>query len=550
MANMTDYAETRQQFSWDAVFDSFDWDAPEELNMGHEICERWTGADSKALVAERVNGRVEEFTFDELDAISNSLANALNRHGFLKRDHAAILLPMIPEVYHSLLGTLKAGIISLPSTQGLGNDSLSYRINDSGATALITTYGEIDRIRGFLDETALETVFLVDNGEAEEQILSDERFVDFNDEVEDSDSEYKTVKTSGDDVAFLQYTSGTTGQPKGCKAPHRMLAIHKVFGKYGLDLHDDDLYWLTADMGWAAGPNLGMCAPWVNQVPVYQYEGQFDGHGVIEKLANHHITNFYTAPTAYRMMARNEAVVEKFDLGHLRHLSSLGEPLNLETIEWTVDKFGVPIHDTYGQTETGLSISNYPCLDVKAGSMGKPMPGFDVVLLDEDRNKIEEPNTTGEITYPKGLPMFLGYWKRPDLNEELFKDGFFHSGDLAYFDEEGYYWYVSRKDDVIITSGHRVSPFEVEDILFDHEAVKEVGVIGVPDNLRGEIIKAYVSTSEGFSPSKALIEELQEFTKERLAAYEYPREIEFLEGLPKTDSGKISRHVLREKEDK
>lgn len=548
MPNMEDYETVRSDFSWDDVYDSFDWDAPKELNMAHEICERWTGNDIEALVAERLDGTVECFTFEELDSIVNQFANALNDQKIERGDRVASLLPMIPEVYQTILGTLKAGAVYMPVFQKLGTDAISFRLQDSQVKALVTTYNEVSRINDLLDDSPVESVFLVDNGGADDVSVDSDLWMDFHDAIENHDDEYDTIRTGGDDIAFLQYTSGTTGQPKGCKAPHRMLAIHKVFGEYGLDFQQDDLFWCTADMGWATGPNLGMAAPWVHQVPVYQYEGQFDAEGVVDRWVEHDVTNFYSAPTAYRMMAQNSDIVESADLDHVRHLCSVGEPLNSEIIEWAREYIGTAIYDTYGQTECGLTISNYPDLEVRPGSMGKPTPGIDIVLLDENGDVVNKPNQTGEIAYPRGLPMFLDYWERPKKNEKVFEGGHYHSGDLAYYDEDGYYWYMGRADDVIITSGHRVSPFEIEECLIEHPRVTEVGVIGVPDEIRGKVIKAFVSTSHDYEPNDDLTAELQQFTKEQLAAHEYPRKVEYIENFPKTTSGKIQRHKLRERE--
>ena len=331
---------------------------------------------------------------------------------------------------------------------------------------------------------------------------------------------------------------------------HRAILQEHVTAKWVLDLRDDDTYWCTADPGWVTGIAYEILGSWSNGVAALVYAGRFDPKRWYQLLEKYTITVWYTAPTAIRMlMAAGTALVKEFDLTNLRHMCSVGEPLNPEAIKWSIKAFGIPFHDTWWQTETGaICIANYPCMDIKMGSMGKPIPGLTAGIVDNEGHEVKA-NTEGNIAMrPKWPAMMHAIWRRPQKYKSYFINGWYLSGDRGWQDTDGYFWFIGRADDVIKTSGERVGPFEVESALVEHPAVVEAGVIGKPDPLRGEIIKAFVVLEQNTKPSEALKKELSEYVKKHLAGHAYPREVEFIDKLPKTRSGKIMRRILKAKE--
>jgi acetyl-CoA synthetase len=351
-----------------------------------------------------------------------------------------------------------------------------------------------------------------------------------------------------EDPLYLLYTSGTTGKPKGVVHVHNDILGHHMTSKWVLDLRDDDVYWCTADPGWVTGTVYGIFGPWSLGTSVVTYEGRFDADSWYELIDRLKVTIWYTAPTALRMLMKaGDEVVFEHNLDTLRHILSVGEPLNPEVVRWGMKVFGLPIHDNWWQTETGMQlISNLPCLPVKPGSMGKPLPGVYASVVNDEGHELE-PGQLGRLVVRPGWPSMLRtIWRNPAKYEEYFRiPGWYFSGDNAWIDEEGYFWFVGRADDVINTSGHRVGPFEVESALIEHPAVAEAGVIGKPDQERGEIIKAFIVLNRGVNETPELLDEIKEFTKKQLAAHAYPREIEVKETLPKTRSGKIMRRLLK-----
>ena len=358
------------------------------------------------------------------------------------------------------------------------------------------------------------------------------------------------AEMDSEDPAFVLYTSGTTGKPKGVMHVHRAILQEHMTAKWALDLRDDDTYWCTADPGWVTGIAYEILGSWSNGVAAFVYAGRFDPKKWYSLLAKYKITVWYTAPTAIRMlMAAGGTLVKTFDLSHLRHLCSVGEPLNPEAIKWSIKVFGRPFHDTWWQTETGaICIANYPCMDIKIGSMGKPIPGLTADIVDDAGQPLGVKKEGNIAMKPKWPSQMHTIWRRPAKFKSYFMNGWYISGDRGWKDEDGYFWFIGRADDVIKTSGEREGPFEVESALVAHPKVVEAGVIGKPDVMRGEIVKAFVVLEPNTKPSEALKKELSEYVKKHLAGHAYPREIEFIDKLPKTRSGKIMRRILKAKE--
>ena len=353
-----------------------------------------------------------------------------------------------------------------------------------------------------------------------------------------------------DDYGFMLFTSGTTGKPKGVVHRHYSILQEHLTAKWVLDIHERDICWITADPGWITGVAYGILGTWSLGASVVCYDGRFDPEKWYEVLEKYQVSVWYTAPTAIRMLERaGDQLVKKYDLSHLRHLASVGEPLNPEPIRWGLRVFGLPFHDNWWQTEIGgICIANYPIMDIKLGSMGKPIPGVQAAIVDDDGHPLP-PNQEGNLALKPTFPSLMAtIWRRPHKFKSYFKNGWYISGDRAFVDKDGYFWFIGRADDVIKTAGERVGPFEVESALVEHPAVVEAAVIGLPDPIRGEIIKAFCVLGPGYSPSEKLKEEISQFIKKNLAGHAYPREIEFIERLPKTRSGKILRRVLKAKE--
>ena len=368
--------------------------------------------------------------------------------------------------------------------------------------------------------------------------------------MKDASGSGDITPTGPEDWAIMHYTSGTTGKPKGAAHVHQAIMGHYMTARYVLDLHDDDIYWCTADPGWVTGTSYGMFGPWSNGVTSVVYEGGFDPDTWYSIIAKYKVTMWYTAPTAIRMLMKaSDEVPKRHDLSTLRYICSVGEPLNPEAVVWGRDVFDQAIHDNWWQTETGcIQIANYAVQDVKPGSMGRPIPGTQAAIVDDEGNEVT-PGEEGNLVLKPGWPsMFRTYWNKKQMYDSKFHHGWYFSGDRARMDDDGYFWFVGRADDVINTAGHLVGPFEVESALVAHAAVAEAGVIGKPDEERMEIIKAFISLKDGFAASEELEKEIKQFVRTRLAAHAYPREIEFMPSLPKTRSGKIMRRLLKARE--
>jgi len=549
--NLPDYEKGVAAFTWEQLARKLEWFDDDHINLAHVVVDAHLETrrkDKTALLWESRKGAEETYTFSDLARLSNRFANVLVRDlGVKKGDRVFFFLERVPEIFIGILGTLKAGAVIGPLFSAFGPDAVRDRMEDSGARVLVTSPALKKKVAEILPGLpALERVVLVDRGKdrAEGPDLSYEEAM-----AAASDS-FETVRTHREDHAVMHYTSGTTGKPKGAVHVHGAVQGHFATARYVLDLQEDDVYWCTADPGWVTGTSYGMFGPWSNGVTQVVYEGGFSARHWYEFIQKRKVTVWYTAPTAIRMLMKaGDELPAKYDLSSLRYLCSVGEPLNPEAVVWGEKVFGKPFHDNWWQTETGsIMIANYPVLDVKPGSMGRPFPGIRPAILDEDFNELP-PGEEGSLALEPGWPsMFRTYWNKEDLYRSRFKNGWYITGDKARRDEEGYFWFVGRADDVINTAGHLVGPFEVESVLIEHPAVAEAGVIGKPDPIAMEVIKAFVSLKQGHEPSEDLRKEIQRFAMKRLSSAAAPREIEFMDSLPKTRSGKIMRRLLKAKE--
>ncbi len=549
--NLDNYQKIYDAFNWDTLSQELDWFDNECINIAHIAIDthlKTERKNKKAMIWESKKGEVEEYTFQDLAQLTNQFANVLvNELGIQKGDRVFFFLERVPEIYISILGTLKAGGVIGPLFSAFGPEAVKDRMADSRAKVLVTSPMLKKKIVEILPELpALERIVLVNRGKGTpdaEDLLYEEAMARASDV-------FDTVKTHKEDYAIMHYTSGTTGKPKGAVHAHQAVLGHYATGKYVLDLHDDDLYWCTADPGWVTGTSYGMFGPWTNGITQLIYEGGFSAKNWYSYIERNKVTVWYTAPTAIRMLMKSgEELPKKYNLDSLRYMCSVGEPLNPEAIFWGQEVFGMPFHDNWWQTETGsIMIANYPIQDIKPGSMGRPFPGITAGILDDEFNELP-PNEEGNLALKPGWPsMFRTYWEKDELYQSRFKNGWYLSGDKGKMDEDGYFWFVGRADDVINTAGHLVGPFEVESVLIEHPAVAEAGVIGKPDPIVMEVIKAFVSLKAGYEPSDELRHDINRFAMKRLSSAASPRELEFIPSLPKTRSGKIMRRLLKAKE--
>ncbi|MEC5240422.1 acetate--CoA ligase [Bacillus mycoides] len=543
--NLPNYEEAYANFNWEEVNKNFTWNETGRVNMAYEAIDKHAKSDRKNKVAlyYQDGSRKEKYTFKEMKDFSNKAGNVLKNYGDVEKgDRVFIFMPRSPELYFALLGAVKLGAIVGPLFEAFMEGAVRDRLEDSEAKVLITTPELLERIP-LNDLPALKTVFLV--GENAEE---GGKTVAFNPLFEQASKELHIEWLGREDGLILHYTSGSTGKPKGVLHAQNAMVQHYQTAKWVLDLKEDDVYWCTADPGWVTGTAYGIFAPWLVGASNVILGGRFSPEAWYEALQDYGVTVWYSAPTAFRMlMGAGQDAIKKYDLSQVRHVLSVGEPLNPEVIRWGMSAFGLRIHDTWWMTETGGQvICNYPCMEIRPGSMGKPIPGVKAAIVDNEGNEVP-PYTMGNLAIGKGWPsMMSAVWNNPQKYDSYFMPGdWYVSGDSAYMDEDGYFWFQGRIDDVIMTSGERVGPFEVESKLIEHAAVAEAGVIGIPDPVRGEIIKAFIALRAGYEPSDELKEEIRQFVKKGLAAHAAPRQIEFRDKLPKTRSGKIMRRVLK-----
>ncbi|WIG45922.1 acetate--CoA ligase [Bacillus halotolerans] len=544
--NLENYDETYRQFDWSEAEKHFSWHKTGKLNAAYETIDRHAESFRKNKVALYYKDakRDEKYTFKEMKEETNRAGNVLRRYGNVEKgDRVFIFMPRSPELYFIMLGAIKIGAIAGPLFEAFMEGAVKDRLQNSEAKVVVTTPELLERIP--VEKLPdLQHIFIV-GGQAEKRGTNIIHY----DEVAKHESTRLDIEwMDRKDGYLLHYTSGSTGTPKGVLHVHEAMVQQYQTGKWVLDLKEEDIYWCTADPGWVTGTVYGIFAPWLNGATNVIVGGRFSPeswYGTIEQLG---VNVWYSAPTAFRMlMGAGDEMAAKYDLTSLRHVLSVGEPLNPEVIRWGHKVFNKRIHDTWWMTETGGQlICNYPCMDIKPGSMGKPIPGVEAAIVDNQGNELP-PYRMGNLAIKKGWPsMMHTIWNNPEKYESYFMPGgWYVSGDSAYMDDEGYFWFQGRVDDVIMTSGERVGPFEVESKLVEHPAIAEAGVIGKPDPVRGEIIKAFIALREGFEPTDKLKEEIRQFVKQGLAAHAAPREIEFKDKLPKTRSGKIMRRVLK-----
>lgn len=543
--HLKNYEETYRHFDWAEAEKHFSWHETGKLNAAYEAIDRHAESFRKNKVAlyYKDANRNEKYTFKEMKEESNRAGNVLKRYGNVEKgDRVFIFMPRQPELYFIMLGAIKIGAIAGPLFEAFMEGAVKDRLENSEAKVVVTTPELLERIPA--DKLPhLQHIFVV-GGEAE----SGTNIIHYDEAAKQESTRLDIEWMDKKDGYLLHYTSGSTGTPKGVLHVHEAMIQQYQTGKWVLDLKEEDIYWCTADPGWVTGTVYGIFAPWLNGATNVIVGGRFSPeswYGTIEQLG---VNVWYSAPTAFRMlMGAGDEMAAKYDLTSLRHVLSVGEPLNPEVIRWGHKVFNKRIHDTWWMTETGSQlICNYPCMDIKPGSMGKPIPGVEAAIVDNQGNELP-PYRMGNLAIKKGWPsMMHTIWNNPEKYESYFMPGgWYVSGDSAYMDDEGYFWFQGRVDDVIMTSGERVGPFEVESKLVEHPAIAEAGVIGKPDPVRGEIIKAFIALREGFEPSDKLKEEIRLFVKQGLAAHAAPREIEFKDKLPKTRSGKIMRRVLK-----
>ncbi|MBW1999338.1 MAG: acetate--CoA ligase [Deltaproteobacteria bacterium] len=551
--NLTDYRSAREKLGWEDIKKDLNWFDKGWVNIAYEVLDKHLESpvrNSVALYWEGKDGEEEKYRFCDLSRLSNRFANALRTLGIEKGDRIFTFMDRIPEQYISLLGALKIGGVIGPLFSAFGPDALKDRLGDCEARVLITSPRLVSTIHEILDELpSLDTIVIVNRQKADYDLR--EREVSYESIMNEASEAFEVEKRDKEDYAIIHYTSGTTGKPKGVVHVHEAIVGHYATAKYVLDLQPGDIYWCTADPGWVTGTSYGIFGPWSNGITQVVYEGGFSATRWYRVIEKYRVTVWYTAPTAIRMLMKaGEGPVKKHDLGSLRYMCSVGEPLNPEAVLWGKEIIGLPFHDNWWQTETGcIQIANYPVLDIRPGSMGRPFIGVTAAILDDNCEKELPPGEEGHLALKAGWPsMFRTYWNKHELYESRFKGDWYITGDRATMDEDGYFWFVGRADDVINTAGHLVGPFEVESALIEHPAVAEAGVIGIPDPLAMEVVKAFVSLKDGYEPSDKLMKDIKRFARKKLHALACPRQIEFVPGLPKTKSGKIMRRLLKARE--
>jgi acetyl-CoA synthetase len=555
--HLTDYAVTYAGFSWAKVRRELAGLPGGGLNIGYEAVDRHAAGARAAHVAIRwlgKDGQQQELSYAELMRLSNRFANALIGQGLQRGDVVFVMMPRLPQLYIAVLGALKAGMVVSPLFPAFGPEPIVTRMNLGAGKALVTTPSlyrrKVEKVRAQIPQLA-HVLLAPEEGEDAPmmQTISMQELMDSASDV------FETVNTSAQSPALLHFTSGTTGTPKGALHVHEAAVTHYATGKYALDLHGNDIFWCTADPGWVTGMSYGIIAPLLHGVTLIVDEAEFDPQRWYGILQDQQVTVWYTAPTAIRMLMKaGDEIARQYRFPKLRFIASVGEPLNPEAVWWGQDVLGLPIHDNWWQTETGgIMIANTPAMDIKPGSMGKPLPGVEAFIMRKDDDGVlhvvDAPGVEGELALRAGWPaMFRGYLNQEERYRKCFNGDLYLTGDLARRDADGYYWFVGRADDVIKSAGHLIGPFEVESALMEHPAVAEAGVIGKPDPLIGETVKAFVSLKPGYVASESLRMELLGYARKRLGPAVAPKEIDFSANLPHTRSGKIMRRLLKARE--
>ena len=538
---------------FDKLVDSFSWSIPAKFNVADLVCDRHAdGSGAVALIAESDSGEIVRYTFDELRKLSNQLANVFKRAGVSAGDRIAVILPQRVETALVHLAAHKLAAVSLPLSVLFGDDALLYRLQDSGSKLVVCTAAkakQLSQLRAQLP--VLKTILVVDSDDGLDNGGDiGQGAVSFWSALDNSDDQISVARTSADDPAFLLYTSGTTGPPKGAVIGHRSL----IGNLTGFELshngfpEPDDCVYTPADWAWTGGLLDALMPAWYYGVPVVAYENKkFDVHAILSLMSRHKITNAFIPPTALKMIRSHDDLLQAYPLS-LRSIMSAGEAVGEELFSWGREKLGLDINEMCGQTEHNYLMGNCSkIMAVRPGSMGKAYPGHRVAIMGSD-GELLGPGTPGELVAHRDDPVhFLGYWNNPVATAKKYTGDWFHTGDIAYQDDDGYLWFMGRADDVISSAGYRIGPGEIEDCVMKHPSVLQVAAIGVPDpgGIRGDIVKLCIVLRQGYSASDALRTELQAQVRQQLAAYEYPRIIEFFDALPMTTTGKVKRGELR-----
>jgi acetyl-CoA synthetase len=552
MSNSPAYQELTANFDWAIAERELGYKPGGPINIGAMCSDRLCDlglAKKVALLWEDYQGNAKRFTYDDIRVLSNTIACFLCDLGIQPGERVCLFMDRVSELYIGFLGILKTGAVAQPLFSAFGEESLLVRLRDAGTSAIITQKKHVHKVRKIRSQLPkLRHIVVVDAGRATLQECETSFQMDQAPRVE----QFPVYPTTAESPSVLHYTSGTTGQPKGALHVHYSLISQYLTAKWALDLRSDDIYWCNADPGWVTGTSYGIIGPWSNGITQVVLDSGFNAerwYGFMEK---HRVTVWYSAPTAIRLlMKEGREVAQKHDLSSLRHLASVGEPLNPEAVIWSQQLFKKPFHDTFWQTETGcIVITNLPGMPIKPGSMGKPFPGITATVLDpKTYAPLNQPGVAGLIALRPGWPSQVRtYWNNESGFKAKFKNGWYLCGDRASIDSDGYFWFMGRDDDVINTGGHLVGPFEIESALLGCPAVAESAAVAKPDPVNMEVVKAYVTLKPGFERSDDLELEIMNHIRKRLSPLAMPQEIEFVDSLPKTRSGKIVRRILRCKE--
>lgn len=531
--------------TYDEIYQGFRWQVPERFNMAEAVCDRHAGDEGRpALIYEGAGGEVRAYTFRDIQRLANRFANTLLARGLSRGDRVILVLGQRPETAIAHVACWKAGMISVPTSVLFGADAIEYRLNSSEARALVTDRDNYPKVAEIRDRTpALQNVFLVDGAES--------GALDFWQEVEKASDRFLNVDTSAEDPAFLNYTSGTTGMPKGALQAHRSIIGHMPGIEFVYDFfpQDGDLMWSPADWAWMAGLMDILMPAWFHGKPVLAFRATaFDPEQACHMMGKHKVRNALLTPTMLKLMRKNPEAIARNGV-RLRSVLSGGESVGKELLEWSNQNLGCVVNEAFGQTECNLVLGNCASvMPVKPGALGRPIPGHVGAIVDEEGNVLP-PAEMGQIAFRRPDPvMLLEYWRNPEATREKFAGDWLLTGDLGVADEDGYFWFHGRADDVITSSGYRIGPGEIEDALLRHPAVLLAAAIGVPDPVRTESIKAFLVLRDGRQASPELEQEIRDHVRTRLAKHEYPRMIEFVDSLPMTTTGKIMRRELRQRE--
>jgi len=552
MSNLPAYQELTANFDWSIAERELGYKPGGPINIGAMCSDRLCDlglANKVALLWEDCQGNTKRFTYDDIRVLSNTIARFLCDLGIQPGERVCLFMDRVPELYIGFLGILKTGAVAQPLFSAFGEESLLVRLGDAETSAIITQKKHVHKVRKIRSQLPkLRHIVVVDAGRAPLQECETSFQMDKAPRVEQS----PVHPTTAESPSVLHYTSGTTGQPKGAQHVHYSLISQYLTAKWALDLRPDDIYWCNADPGWVTGTSYGIIGPWSNGITQVVLDSGFNAerwYGFMEK---YRVTVWYSAPTAIRLlMKEGREVAQRHDLSSLRHLASVGEPLNPEAVIWSQQLFKRPFHDTFWQTETGcIVITNLPGMPIKPGSMGKPFPGITATVLDpKTYEPLNQPGVAGLIALRPGWPSQVRtYWNNETGFKAKFRNGWYLCGDRASIDSDGYFWFMGRDDDVINTGGHLVGPFEIESALLGCPGVAESAAVAKPDPVNMEVVKAYVTLKPGFERSDDLELEIMNHIRKRLSPLAMPQEIEFVDSLPKTRSGKIVRRILRCKE--